>query len=190
MPENAAEACGVFLSSMADSSRQEGLSMDSVFHRRSIRKYKAMPVEREKIIRILQAAMAAPSACNQQAWRFYVVTEPEKIKALAGVSHFSAFAEAAPVLIVPVFRNDSQLPEFAPIDLSAAVENMLIETDALGLGGVWLGVYPRQERAEKIREILELPKNETPFAMVAIGYPAEVKGPSGRWHEEWVTFVE
>lgn len=67
---------------------------------------------------------------------------------------------------------------------------MLIETDALGLGGVWLGVYPRQERAEKIREILELPENETPFAMVAIGYPAEAKGPSDRWHEEWVTFVE
>ncbi|MCH3950800.1 MAG: nitroreductase family protein [Acidaminococcus sp.] len=164
--------------------------MENLFHRRSIRKYMDKPVEKEKITAILKAAMAAPSACNQQPWRFCVVTDKTKIAQLAAVSKYSVFAKDAPVIIVPLFRSDCLVPEFAPIDLSASTENLLIEIDAQGLGGVWMGVYPRPERAKKIQQILSLSKKEIPFAMVALGYPAEEKGPEERYHEEWVKWVE
>ena len=108
--------------------------MENLFHRTSVRKYLEKPVEKAKILEILRAAMAAPSACNQQPWRFTVVTDREKIRELAAVSHFSAFAAEAPVLLVISYRKDCQLPEFAPVDTSAALENLWIETDAQGLG--------------------------------------------------------
>jgi nitroreductase len=164
--------------------------MVNVFHRRSIRKYQDRPVEREKIIDILRAGMAAPSAHNQRPWRFYVAMNREKIKALSEVSKYSLFAAKAPVIIVTVFRNDCLLPKEAPIDVSACMENMWIETDALGLGGVWMGIFPRPERMETVTAILDLPENETPFAMFALGYAAEEKRPHQSYHEDLVTFLE
>jgi nitroreductase len=164
--------------------------MDAIFRRRSIRHYTDRPVEKEKITQILKAAMAAPSACNQQPWRFYVVTDRETIATLAAVSPYSTFAASAPVLIVPAFRTDCELPEFAPIDLSAAVENLWVETAAQGLGGVWMGVYPRTERMAKIAAILKMPPQEKPFAMFSLGYAAREKPPACRYHEDWVRYIE
>ena len=80
--------------------------MNSIFHRVSIRKYEDRPVEQEKLLQILKAGMQAPSACNQQPWEFYVVTDKEMIQKLAGVSPYSACAAGAPVVIVPVYRKE------------------------------------------------------------------------------------
>lgn len=111
--------------------------MNSIFHRISVRKYTSQPVEKEALLQILRAGMQAPSACNQQPWEFYVVTDPAKIQALAAVTPYAGCAAGAPVVIVPVYRTEGlPAPAFAPIDLSIALENMWLETDALGLGGV------------------------------------------------------
>lgn len=160
--------------------------MENLFHRTSVRKYLAKPVEKEKLLQILRAAMAAPSACNQQPWRFTVVTDQGLIKKLAGVSPYAAFAAEAPVLLVISYRKDCQLPEFAPVDTSAALENLWVETDALGLGGVWMGVYPRPERMAAVAEIAGLPKEEEAFALYALGYPAGAIKTHDRFHEEWI----
>lgn len=160
--------------------------MENLFHRTSVRKYLDQPVEKEKILQILRAAMAAPSACNQQPWRFTVVIDKGLIRSLSGVSQYSTFAAEAPVLLVISYRKDCQLPEFAPVDTSAALENLWIETDALGLGGVWMGVYPRQERMAKVAEIAGLPKEEEAFALYALGYPAREIKTHDRFHEEWI----
>ncbi|WP_432641672.1 nitroreductase family protein [Acidaminococcus sp.] len=160
--------------------------MENLFHRTSVRKYLAKPVEKEKLLQILRAAMAAPSACNQQPWRFTVVTDQGLIAKLAGVSRFSTFAAEAPVLLVISCWKDCQLPEFAPVDTSAALENLWVETDALGLGGVWMGVYPRPERMAKVAEIAGLPEDEEAFAMFALGYPAQEIRQHDRFHEEWI----
>lgn len=163
--------------------------MGDLFARASVRQYLDKPVEEDKINMILKAAMAAPSACNQQAWRFYVVTNKEKIKALAHVSHFSTFAEKAPVIIVTVFRRDCQLPEFAPQDLGAAMENMYLEAASLGLGGVWMGVMPRQERMKAVADIIGTGDAETVFSMFALGYPEKPPKQHHRYHEEWITYL-
>ena len=82
--------------------------MDAIFHRTSIRKYQETPVEAEKIETLLRAAMAAPSACNQQPWEFYVVRNKEKIKELSEASPYAGCAKGAPVVFVPCYRKNCQ----------------------------------------------------------------------------------
>ena len=120
--------------------------MREIFHRVSIRRYQDRPVEKDKIEEILRAAMQAPSAANQQPWEFYVVTSKEKLEALSKTSPYAAMTAKAPVAIVSVYRKDCNLPSYAEIDMSIAMENLWLEADALGLGGVWLGMAPIEER--------------------------------------------
>ena len=82
--------------------------MENIFHRVSIRKYEDKPVEKEKILQILKAGMQAPSACNQQPWEFYVVTDKEKILELSKATPYSGCAAGAPVVIVPVYRKEEK----------------------------------------------------------------------------------
>ena len=160
--------------------------MDLIMERRSVRSYSAKPVSAEAVTALLRAAMAAPSACNQQPWRFTVVRRQDLKERLAAASPFAGFAAQAPVILVPAFRKDCQLPEYAPVDTSAAVENLLLAAVQQGLGAVWLGVYPRPERMAAVAKILQLPPEEAPFAMVAVGYPKEQPQPVHPLHADWI----
>jgi len=164
--------------------------MNSIFERVSIRSYENKPVEQDKILKILKAGMQAPSAGNQQPWEFYVVTNPEMIQALALSSPYASCAANAPVLIVPVYRTNNLIfPEYAQIDLSIAQENMWLETDALGLGGVWLGIAPLQERMDAVRKIMNLPENLEAFSIFALGYPAETSVHQNRFDASRIHYV-
>ena len=98
--------------------------MDSIFHRISVRRYEDKQVEKEKLMQILRAGMQAPSACNQQPWEFYVVTNRDLIQKLAATSPYTGCAKNAPVLIVSAYREDVIFPMYAQIDLSIANENL------------------------------------------------------------------
>lgn len=165
--------------------------MDAIFHRVSIRKYQDKPVEQEKIVKMLRAAMAAPSAANQQPWEYYVVTNKEVQEKLSKVSPYSSFAKDAPVVFVPCYRqlDSMRAPDYAQIDLSASVENLLLEADELGLGAVWMGIAPRQKRMEDVREILNLPDHLHAFALISCGYPAESRPQEDRYEEERVHYI-
>lgn len=128
--------------------------MADLFHRVSIRKFKDEAVSSEDIGYILEAAMAAPSAKNQQPWEFYVIQNREVLKKLGESSPFSGPAGNAPVAIVSAYREDCELPEFAHIDMSIAMENLWLAADEIGLGGVWLGVAPREDRMKEVEEIV------------------------------------
>lgn len=165
--------------------------MNSIFHRISVRKYTSQPVEKEALLQILRAGMQAPSACNQQPWEFYVVTDPAKIQALAAVTPYAGCAAGAPVVIVPVYRTEGlPAPAFAPIDLSIALENMWLETDALGLGGVWLGIAPVEDRMEAVHQLLALPQGVRVFALFALGHPAESRPQADRFDPSRIHFIE
>lgn len=165
--------------------------MESIFHRVSIRKYADKPVEDEKILQILRAGMQAPSAANQQPWEFYVVTKPDTLKALAQVHEYSGCVEGAPVAIVPVYRKEGLIaPMYAQIDMSIAQQNIWLETDHLGLGGVWLGIAPQTERMEAVRDVLHLPENVEAFSIFALGYPAETGTQQNRFDEARIHYVK
>lgn len=148
--------------------------MNAIFERVSIRKYEDRPVEQEKIDRILQAAMVAPSAGNQQPWEYYVVKNREVIQKLAKCSPYSGCAANAPVVIVPCLRTQGlHFPELGEVDLSITTENILLEITELGLGGVWLAVAPFEDRIEKADAALGIGEKLHAFALVPVGYPAE-----------------
>ena len=157
--------------------------MNSIFHRISVRKYEDKPVEKEKIMEILKAGMPAPSACNQQPWDFYVVTDK--------VTPYTGCAAGAPAVIVPVYHTEGLVaPSFAQIDMSIAQENIWLETDTLGLGGVWFGIAPVEEHMEKVHRLLDLPENVKVFSMFALGYPAETRPQQDRFYPDRIHFIE
>lgn len=146
--------------------------MESIFHRTSIRSWLDQPVEDEKIGQILRAGMQAPSAGNQQPWEFYVVKDGVRKGLLSQASTYARCAAQAPVVIVPVYRTDGlRFPEYAQIDLSIATENMWLEADSLGLGGVWLGIAPHEDRMQKVEAAIGIPPQLRAFALLCVGYP-------------------
>lgn len=102
--------------------------MNEIFHRTSIRKYLSKPVEDEKIEKLLQAAMAAPSAGNQQPWEFYVVKDKATLEKLSKTSPYATCCASAPVAFVACYRIHCTMPEYAQIDMSASVENFLFRS--------------------------------------------------------------
>lgn len=163
--------------------------MNSIFHRVSIRKYEERPVEQEKITQLLKAAMAAPSACNQQPWEFYVVTDKNVIERLSEASPYAKCAKDAPLVFVPCYRTEGIAPDYFEIDLSAAVENLLLEADHLGLGAVWMGIAPDEGRMNAVKKVLDIPEHLRAFALVPCGYPAEARAQQDRYEESRVHYV-
>jgi len=146
--------------------------MDAILNRRSIRKYLDKKVEKEKIEALLKAAMQAPSAANQQPWEFIVVEKKETLAELSKTSQYFSKVADAPLAIVFVSRKDGVFfPEWISQDMSAAVENLLLQAADSGLGAVWLGVFPVAERMNHIKNLFNLPDNIEPFALIPIGYP-------------------
>ncbi|MBQ1351939.1 MAG: nitroreductase family protein [Oscillospiraceae bacterium] len=163
--------------------------MKNIAHRVSIRKYQNKPVEKEKVKAVLRAAMQAPSAGNQQPWEFYVVTNKEKLKALAQTSPYAQMTAQAPVAIVSAYRKDCMLPMYAEIDLSIAMENLWLETDAQGLGGVWLGIAPLEERMKAVEAVLDIPAHLRAFAIFPLGYPDEEREQENRYDESRIHYI-
>ena len=163
--------------------------MNSIFTRISVRKYKNKPVEEDKIRMLLKAAMAAPSTANQQPWEFYVVTNKDIIRQLSKSSPYAGCAAGAPVVIVPCYHEECMFADYTQIDLSIATENMWLEASELGLGGVWLGIAPEEDRMTAVREILNLPDGLAAFALFPVGYPAEQRPQQARFDESRIHYV-
>ncbi|MBR2216259.1 MAG: nitroreductase family protein [Selenomonadaceae bacterium] len=165
--------------------------MNVIFTRTSVRSYESRPVEEEKIEKILRAAMAAPSAVNQQPWEFYVVTDKDTLQKLSEVSPYTGMTAKAPAAIVVCGRKEGLIvPELVEVDLSLATENILLEIEEQGLGGVMLGVAPFAERMEKASKAINLPNSLSVFTIVPIGYPAKKNTQQDRYDESRVHFIK
>lgn len=153
--------------------------MDIFESRTSVRAFTDEPVAKSQVMALLRAAMLAPSACNQQPWRFYVIYDKKLQQALCDTSPYAAFGAKAPVLIVITYVTDCIVSEFAPIDASCAAENLWLKTAELGLGGTLMGVYPRRERALAVKNSLAflLRKRPLPFCFGAPSKDAERRRP-------------
>ena len=147
-------------------------------------------MEEEKIEQILRAAMAAPSAGDGQPWEFYVVTDKDTIGRLSKVSPYAGCAAGAPAVLVPCYKTEGiPYPDYVQIDLSIATENALLEITSLGLGAVWLGIAPLEDRMRKVAEVIGTPGNLVPFALVPVGYPAESRPQEDRYDAARVHYI-
>ncbi len=164
--------------------------MNSIFHRTSVRNFSERPVEQEKITRILQAAMAAPSAGNQQPWEFYVVKNKQVLEKLSESSPYADSLKRASVAIVACYRKEIKYPEYAEIDLSCSVQNIMLEADELELGSVWLGIAPIKARMNHVRLILDVPLNLEVFAIIPFGYPLKEAKQKNRFDESRIHYFD
>lgn len=166
--------------------------LDNIATRTSIRDYEARPVEKEKIEKMLRAAMAAPTAMNKQPWHFVVVDQRNVLDALAGANPYAKMLKKAPLAIVVCGNTDKMIEgggrDFWIQDASAATENLLLAAHAMGLGAVWTGAYPSEERCISISKVLSLSDNLIPLNMIVVGYPAEQPQPKQKFKEENISY--
>lgn len=145
-----------------------------IYARYSCRRFTGEPVTKEQLTAVMRAGMQAPSAKNEQPWEFLTVTSPEGREALAEASPYAGSCRTAPAVIVALAdlnRVDPGSPWWIQ-DMSACIENMLLEAVQLGLGAVWLGMYPREDRVSAIRAAFGLPETLIPVAAIPVGVPA------------------
>ena len=157
--------------------------MNAIFTRTSVRKFEDRPVEKEKIEKVLQAG-------NQQPWEFYVVTKRETIEELSRTSPYAVAAAKAPVVLVIAARTDVIFPTITDIDCAIATENLWLELEELGLGGVMMAIAPVPERMEAVKNILDLPDNQYAFALLPFGYPVGKKPQVDRYDAKKIHWVE
>ena len=167
-------------------------AIQAILTRRSIRKYKKKPISEKVIKELLEAAMSAPSAGNEQPWHFIIIDDPNILSKVPTFhSHAQMLKNASIAILV---CGDMNLDEHQGMwiqDCSAATENILIAIRAKDLGAVWLGLYPRKERIKGMIELLRLPQNIMPFSLISIGHPVENQGKVDRYnplrihHNKW-----
>ncbi len=162
--------------------------MDAIINRRSIRKFTAGPLPEGWVNELLTAAMSAPSAHNQQPWHFVVITERRLLDKVPEFHHYSAMLKEASAAILVCGLKECSKDGFWIQDCAAATENILIAIQDKGLGGVWLGIYPKPDLVKKIGRLLKLPKFIIPFSLIALGHPAEEKPPAQRFDERRIHY--
>ncbi len=163
--------------------------IETIFNRRSIRKYTDEPVNGKKIHRILEAAMMAPSAGNAQPWQFVVVRDRTMLASIKNINPNAGMAEKAQVGILVC--GDLSLEKYDGFwvqDCSAAIQNMLLAAHAEGLGAVWTGVYPKGDRVEGFKRLFELPEHIIPLAFIPVGYPGQNLASEPRFSEDKIHF--
>jgi len=149
-------------------------AIDLLMTRRSIRKYAERPVNNELIEELIKCGMYAPSACNKQPWYFVVIKERRTLDEIADFHPNAKMLKNAPCAILvcgdEIKAHDKS---YWPVDCSAATQNILLAAHARGMGACWLGIYPREERVEKMKKIVGLPEHIHAFALISLGFPAE-----------------
>lgn len=159
-------------------------AMQAILSRRSIRRYTDKDISDQLVHELLQAAMSAPSAGNQQSWEFIIVRDKKAMEKIRIIHPYSQMLKQASVVLLVCGNVSREIyPGFWVQDCSAAAQNILIAANDLGLGAVWLGVYPLEDRVQGIRKLIDAPENIIPLAMIALGYPGEQPPPVCRFDE-------
>jgi nitroreductase len=167
-------------------------TLQAILNRRSIRQYTSEQVTEEQLADLLKAAMYAPSAVNKQPWHFIVFRQTETIRKITEVHPNASMLTRANVSILVCW--DERLQHdvgYGPVDCAASTQNILLAAHNMGLGAVWVGLYPRSQRMDAVHQIFNLPDPIRAFSIVSLGYPAERKAMPERYntsrihYEKW-----
>lgn len=156
--------------------------LDVIRERRSVRVYKSDPIPKESILRVLEAARLAPSGKNLQPWKFVVVQDVELKKRLAKASNQQDFIADAPLIIVACgfpdecYRTMGRYMKSWPVDVTIALEHLILQAQEEGLGTCWIGSFEEEE----VKSLLDVPEHVKVLALTPLGYPGEVPEFRGR----------
>ncbi len=170
-------------------SKSTNESLGFIFGRRSIRVYSPGEVRQAAVTKLLEAAMAAPSAMTKDPWRFVVVRDREMLAKLATLHPGAAMLSAAAMAVVACGDLDAAFERqisYLLQDCSAAIENLLLAAHAQGLGACWVGIHPGKPLIKQVRELLSLPGSVVPVAAVSLGQPGEQQPPRTRYNASYV----
>ncbi|MGD1832536.1 MAG: nitroreductase family protein [Sphaerochaetaceae bacterium] len=146
--------------------------MNAIFARKSVRTFTDQKVDKDSLLKIVHAGMAAPSAMNVKPWQFIVIEDPEQKKKVSSISPYARFAATAKAVIIALADTSkiSRMNNKWEQDLSAATENMLLQIVEEGLGGCWIGLYPNEDRMKEISSVIQSPSHIIPFSIIALGH--------------------
>ena len=171
----------------------EEVVINNIMTRNSVRTYTDQIITPTQVETILKAGMAAPTAANKQPWEFYVVRDTSIIKQMVHVTKYSAPMNESAQLAIIVCGVPSESfpvePRYWVQDVSAATENILLATHAMGLGAVWCGVYPGEDRVAALRELLDVPERLVPFCIIMMGYPDGEQIVKDKWKPEKIHYI-
>ncbi len=169
-------------------------ALEAIRTRRSIRKYTNQPVTDDQVKILLESAMAAPTCVDNMDWQFVVIrsrAHMEKIMQLKpGNADMLRSASAAIMVCGDMELAYPGNPDYWIQDCAAATQNILIAATAMGIGSVWLGVFPNTARSQALQEYFNLPDYLVPFSVVSLGYPAEQKSARNRYDSSKIHFAE
>lgn len=162
--------------------------LETILGRKSVRHFTGAPVTKSCLLALLKAGMAAPSARNRQPVVFVAVTERQTLNTLGeGLPYTKMLYEANACIVV---CGDATVPlqegatDLWTQDAAAAAENILIATEAMGLGAVWSALYPYPEREGHVSKLLNLPPHITPFCIIPVGHPTGEDLPKEKFSQE------
>jgi nitroreductase len=167
--------------------------LDIISGRTSVRTFTPQAVAPEQVERLLRAAMAAPSSKNGQPWHFVVIAQAAARQALAAQLPYAKMLCDALLSVVVCGDTEVHTGEAAiswVMDCSAATENLLLAATAIGLGAVWTGVYPYEDRITAVRKTLALPENIIPLNVIAVGHPAKLPATKDKWKPERIHYEQ
>ncbi len=165
---------------------------EGLLTRRSIRAYKPDKIEYREVEDIVKAGMYAPSAVNCQPWHFIIIDDREIFQQIMDIHPYSKMLKDAQYAVVVL--GDEQLqhgPGYWVVDCAAVTQNILLAAHSKGIGSVWLGLHPREQRKQGIKELFSLPQHIQPFSIISLGYPDEEPEQPDRFkkdrihHNQW-----
>ena len=163
----------------------ENQTLETILNRKSVRKYKDRPVEKEKIDKLIRAGMAAPSSRDRRPWEFIIVTDRKALDTMAeGLPFARMLKETRQAIVVSGDTIKSSNAWF--LDCSAASQNLLLAAESMGLGAVWTAVYPYPDRIEIVRKELQLPDHIIPLNVIPVGYPMQKETPKNKYNVQQI----
>jgi nitroreductase len=143
----------------------------------------------ELIEEAVKAAMFAPSAKNQQPWEFIIIDKREILDEIPAFSPYAGMVKEASAGVLICFNKKYETAEgFFPQDLGAATQNLLLALHEEGLGAVWTGVYPREDRMTGFIKLFNLPENVIPYSFTVVGYPEKESEKTDRFKKERIHY--
>jgi nitroreductase len=162
--------------------------LNTIYTRRSVRKFTGEGVKKEDLLSILRAGMAAPSAVNVQPWAFVAVTDRDTLDKLCDALPYAKMLDKAGAAIIVCGipdKDDTYAKKYWVMDCSLASGNILLAAHALGYGAVWTAAYVDEDRVISVRDILSIPGNIIPLNVIPIGIPANKDAqPIDKYKEE------
>ena len=165
-------------------------TLEAIYNRRSCRNFTDEPVTGEQIDTILKAAFSAPTAVNTQPWEYIVINDESVLDKVKEKMYFAKYNAHTAIVVCGNMKLalKGQYKDLWICDCSAAIENMLLAATDLGLGSLWVGIFPIEQRMETMRKILDIPSHVNPLGMVYLGHPVQVEEGRCRYREKAVYY--